>query len=335
MNFKQLTHVVALADTLSFSKAAERVHLSQSALSKSISALEEEIGIQIFARTTNKVEVAPTGQHVITHARHLLSEATSFRKNIEYLKTGELGSVALGSGPFPAASFLDTAIHQFHQRYPRVSFSIRIDHWANLLAALHAGKIDFFMADVRDIKQDATLDITPIGGLTVTLCCSRDHPLIASDPSRTVQATELLKYAFASVSLPPQMFLSLKQSMGLGPNDNFQVSIECDDMALLNRIIPGSDIILVTSNLMMETRFPNANIIKLHVPMSRNRFGEWALVKIKGRTLTPSATLLAELLIELVRQGSRQDDARHGFEGNKPLNFLAASGRGASRHQAG
>ena len=326
MNLKQVSHVVAVAEALSFSKAARRVHLSQSALSKSISSLEEEIGIQIFERSTNKVEITPAGQHVIAHARHLASEATNFRKNIEYLKTGEMGSVSVGAGPFPATCFLDMGIRAFHRQYPRVPLNLRIDHWGNLLAELRAGRIDFFIADIRDLEDDAMLDITPVGGMTVTLCSDHKHPLVSAAPDRQVNAKEMLQYTFATVSLPAMMFLELKRSMGLGRDDTFAVKIECDDIALLNRLIPDSDIILATSNMMMETHLKHPDIIRLNVPMARNRFGEWALVKIKGRTLTPSATLLASVLVDLIRQGSQADDARYGFKGNAPLNFVAPRG---------
>jgi len=322
MNLKQVSHIIALAETLSFSKAAANVHLSQSALSKSIALLEEEIGIQIFERTTNKVEVTPSGRHVLAHARHLWSEATSFRKNIEYLKTGALGGVSVGSGPFPATCFLDAAVREFHRRYPKVSLTLNINHWGNLLTELHAGKIDFFMADIRNIDDDPMLDFTPVGGLTLALFCDRNHPLVADDPQRLIAPTEILDYTLASVSLPTPVFLELKQSMGLGHNDTFAVNIECDDIALINRLIPGSDILFVSSNLMMEEKFCSNDVVKLNIPMARNRFGEWALVKIKNRTLTPSASLLADLLVDLIRTGSAADNEKHGFAGNKPLNFL-------------
>lgn len=323
MNLKQLSHVLALADTLNFNKAAQRMHLSQSALSKSIAALEAELGIQIFERNTARVEIAPTGQHVILHARHLMSEASNFRKNVEYLKTGELGSVSLGSGPFPAACFLDAGIKEFHLRYPTVSMNVRIDNWGNLLRGLLAGALDFFMADIRNLEDDARLDITPLGGVTVTLCCCRHHPLVAGNPTRVIDPRELLDYAFAAVKLPPLMFLELKQSMGLDRSDTFAVNIECDDISLLNRIVPGSDIILATGNLLMADCFRNPEVVKLNVPMSRNRFGEWALVRIKDRMLTPSAALLADLLTELIRAGSLADDRRYGIAENHPLNFVA------------
>lgn len=322
MNLKQLGHVLALSETLSFSKAAERVHLSQSALSKSISSLEDELGLKIFERTTNSVSIAPVGQFVIDHARHLLSEATNFSKNVEYLKTGALGSVSVGAGPFPATCFLADGVRVFHKRYPKVSLSLRIDYWKNLLTDLHAGLIDFFIADIRNIDDDPMLRTTPIGGLTLALFCDRNHPLVAADPGRKIKPRELLGYTFASVSLPNLVFNEFKQSLGLDSDDSFAVNLECDDIALINRLIPASDIIFVSSNLMMEAALQAGDVVKLNLPMSRNRFGEWALVQIKNRTLTPSATLMAGMLIDLVREGSLKDDKKYGYKGNKPLNFL-------------
>lgn len=322
MNLKQLGHALVLSETLSFSKAAERVHLSQSALSKSISSLEDELGVKIFERTTNSVAIAPAGQFVIDRARHLLSEATNFSKNVEYFKTGALGSVSVGAGPFPATCFLADGVRTFHKRYPKVSLSLRIDHWKNLLTDLHAGHIDFFIADIRNIDDDPMLRSTPIGGLTLALFCDRHHPLVRTDPQRRIQPQQLLDYTFASVSLPNLVFNEFKQSLGLESDDSFAVNLECDDIALINRLIPDSDIIFVSSNLMMETALATGDVVKLNLPMTRNRFGEWALVQIKHRALTPSATLMADLLIDLVRKGSLEDDEKYSHKGNRPLNFL-------------
>lgn len=314
MNLKQLTHIVTLAETLSFSRAAERVCLSQSALSKSIATAEEEFGVQIFDRSTNNVSITPTGEFVVGHARNLLAEARNFSKNVEYLKTGAMGSVALGAGPFPAMAFLDAGLREFHKRYPKVSLRIRIDHWKNLLLDLREGRLDFFVADVRDIADDPMLDIIPVGGLTVALFCDHRHPLVARDPKRLIQPHEILDYTFASVSLPTVVFHELKRSLGLERNDVFAVNLECDDIALIKRLLPGSDIIFGASNLMMEQELQAGQIVRLNRPMSKNRFGEWGVVQIKNRTLTPSANLLASLFIELIRKGSREDEEKYGFK---------------------
>ncbi|HLU01149.1 MAG TPA: LysR family transcriptional regulator [Advenella sp.] len=324
MNFKQLNHIVVLSETLNFSKAAERVFLSQSALSKSIQAIEQQIGITIFDRSKNSVLVTPAGRFVIDHARHLLAEIRNFRKNLDYLKTGEQGTIKVGSGPFPAKCFLHTAIRRLQTHYPRVSLDIRIDNWTNLLVQLKEGAIDYFIADIRNLEDDPFLKVTPIGGLTVALFCDAGHPLIRADRSRPISSREILKYTFASVSLPTLVFSELKHSLGLDHNDLFSVNFKCDDISLINRLVPGSDIIFVSSNLMMEQALQDAHAVRLNIPMTRNRFGEWALVQIKDQKLVPCAEIFARMLIDIVREGSLQDDDKYGLTGNGPLNFIAS-----------
>lgn len=322
MNLKQLRHVVTVADTLSFSKAASMVHLSQSALSKSISSFEDETGVRIFDRTTGKVSMTLAGERVVAHAHHLLTEATNFRKNVEYLKTGVLGSVSVGSGPFPAACYLDIGVAAFHKDHPQIPISLYVDNWSNLLIALQTGQIDFFIADISDMSDNALLDITPVGGVTLAFCCDRRHPLVLKSAGGQIDPHDMLQYTLATVTLPTMMFLDLKRSMGLGRDDTFAAKIESDNISMLNRLVPDSEIILVTSNQMMRRDLQHLGLIRLDVPMKRNRYGDWALVCIKGRMLTPSASLLASQLITLFRESAREDDALYGFVGNRPLNFV-------------
>ena len=75
MNLRRLNHVVALADTLHFARAAEAAHLSQPAFSRSIQAIESELGIRLFDRDVGDVRATPAGEFVIERARKLLFEA--------------------------------------------------------------------------------------------------------------------------------------------------------------------------------------------------------------------------------------------------------------------
>lgn len=321
MNIKQISHIVALSEILNFSKAAERVHLSQSALSKSISSFENEIGIQIFDRSKNTVAITPAGKFVIENARHLIGSFTSFNKNIEYLKTGQQGTIKVGTGPFPAKCFLHHAIGQFRQCYPRTSIDIRIDNWSSLLVLLKDREIDYFIADIRSLEDDPELQISPIGGLTLALFCDPGHPLVRDNPKRRIKPQEILDYTFASVSLPPLVFSELKHSLGLDHNDIFSVDFKCDDLGLITRLVPQSDIIFLSSHLMMEEALRDGTVVRLNIPMTRNRFGEWALVQIKGLKLVPSSENFALMITDIVRKGSLLDHEKYGLEKNEPLNF--------------
>ena len=237
MDLRKLKHVVALAETLSFSKAAQRVHIGQSAFSKSIASFEQSIGVRIFERTTNSVTVTALGQGVVKEAIRLLSETRNFEKTITGLKAGDLGSVSVGSGPYPARMFLEHCARQFHIDFPKVALTIRIDFWENLLRQLYRSELDYFIADIRNLDIADRLQVTPIGGLTLAVYCDRNHPLVVDDPERCVKPHELLPYTFASVSLPTSVFVELKTAMGLKPNDTFNVDFRCDDLSFISRVV--------------------------------------------------------------------------------------------------
>jgi len=100
MNIKPLEHLLALADTGSFSRAAEQCCLTQSALSRSIQNLEQELGGQLLDRIGKRNELTPLGREVVARARRIVLEASELRRSAERMQGGG-GSirVGLGSGP--------------------------------------------------------------------------------------------------------------------------------------------------------------------------------------------------------------------------------------------
>ncbi len=98
MELRQLRHFVAVAEQGHFTRAAESVHLSQSALSSSIRALEDELGVTLFERTTRSVVPTDAGTVLYPHAQRMLGEARDAVVALERLRTGEAGTLTLG-GP--------------------------------------------------------------------------------------------------------------------------------------------------------------------------------------------------------------------------------------------
>ena len=88
MNLRQLDHLVALADTGSFTRAAARLHLTQSALSRSVQALEDELGAPLVDRIGKRSELTPLGQAVLARARRIGLEAAEIRRSAEVLRHG-------------------------------------------------------------------------------------------------------------------------------------------------------------------------------------------------------------------------------------------------------
>src|SRR5437868_5936418 len=147
MDLRRLSHVVALADTLHFARAAEAVHLSQPAFSRSIQAIESDLGIRLFDRDVGDVRPTPAGEFVIERARRLLFDARCLERDVDLFRDSQLGDTAFGAGPFPAATLMPRALSELRRLHPKVALRVEASNWTQLLERLRAEDIEFFVAD--------------------------------------------------------------------------------------------------------------------------------------------------------------------------------------------
>src|SRR5262245_50741079 len=133
MDLRRLNHVVALADELHFARAAERVHLSQPAFSRSIQAIDSEFGLRLFEREGGEIRPTPAGEFVIERARRLLFQARGVQRDVDLYRRSELGDTAFGVGPMPAASLMQLVLSQLRGLYPKVGVRVEVGNWEQLL----------------------------------------------------------------------------------------------------------------------------------------------------------------------------------------------------------
>src|SRR5690349_2634605 len=177
MDLKRWTHIVAVADRRSFIRAAEQVHLSQPALTRSIQAAESELGLRLFDRGRQAVVPTPAGEFVIARARQLVFNSRCLERDVAlYAKRG-LGDTAFGAGPFPAATFLPRLLAAVRRDFPGINLRVEISNWDLLLKRLLEEDIGFFVADSRDLPPHPGIQVRALrrepGGFYVRAA----HPL--------------------------------------------------------------------------------------------------------------------------------------------------------------
>src|SRR5690242_5766119 len=106
LDLRRLQHLLALDDERHFARAAERVHLSQPAFSRSIQALESRAGMKLFEREAGAVRPTPAGEFLIARARRLLFDARCMDRDVGLYRDSRLGDTAIGAGPLPALTLL-------------------------------------------------------------------------------------------------------------------------------------------------------------------------------------------------------------------------------------
>ena len=125
MELRQLRHFMAVVEHGHFTRAAESVHLSQSALSASVRALENELGTALFERTTRSVIPTDAGTVLYPYAQRMLGEAQDAVAAVGRVRTGELGTLALGTVQTFTAVDLPALLAHLHGRYPGIGVTLK------------------------------------------------------------------------------------------------------------------------------------------------------------------------------------------------------------------
>lgn len=124
MTLKQIRAFLAVAQSLSFAVAGERLHLSQSALSLTIKALEEGLGGRLFSRNTRNVALTPEGESLLPLARRLVADWDNAEDEMRQRFTLQRGRVTLAAMPSFAGNLLPPILKTFRARFPNVNVTV-------------------------------------------------------------------------------------------------------------------------------------------------------------------------------------------------------------------
>lgn len=151
VTLRQLRAFRAVVETGSFTKAAEQLHITQSALSGLIKEFEGVLDLRLFDRTTRTLSLSTAGQHIYPMATRILYDVENMASEVGRLKDLESGSVTLAVSQQLAASVLPTVMAQFIAKYPNIK--VRLDDCSvdAVIESVNAGTVDFGIGPKRDI----------------------------------------------------------------------------------------------------------------------------------------------------------------------------------------
>lgn len=175
---RQLQYVVAVADTLSFRKAAERCHVSQPSLSAQLAQLEEVLGTRLFERDRRRVLLTTSGKELVERARRLLVETDAFMEAARRASDPLSGTLRLGIIPTVSPYLLPSVTPALRKAYPRLTVLWLEDKTEVLVRDLEKGALDGAVvaleAEVGDVESEL------IAEDPFVLVTPKDHPLGAS-----------------------------------------------------------------------------------------------------------------------------------------------------------
>lgn len=199
VELRQLDYFLAVADTLSFTRAAQRLHVVQSGVSATIKALERELGAPLFDRGPAGVALTPAGRELAPHARATVDAARAAKDAVAATRGAIRGTVTLGTLTSINVIDLPTLLADLHARHPGVLVQLRSARAgsAGLAAQLRDGTLDLALVVFPD-GPPADLHTRLVAGFQLLLVVPANHPLAGRE---SVTLPELAGMSF--VDGPP------------------------------------------------------------------------------------------------------------------------------------
>lgn len=185
MELRHLRYFIAVAEEENFHRAAERLHISQSPLSRQMQQLREEIGVDLFEPSGRGIKLTHAGGMFLEKAKAILSNVDAAVEEAREAKDGRLGTIAIGFGPGAAyAGALSTIVAELRKRQPRVSVKLLPMSSAEQWEALRLGEIAFAYGNY--VPDDSSLRSLVLARTRIGILLPRDHRL-AKKPKLKVE----------------------------------------------------------------------------------------------------------------------------------------------------
>ncbi len=233
MELRQLRYLVALAEELSFTRAAAREHVAQPALSQQIRRLEEEVGLALVERTTRHVALTDAGRLLEVRARRVLSELEAAATELEAVRGMNTGHVTIGAMHTMGPIDLSLPLALFHDQHPDVGLTVREYSSEEMAEMLRVDELDLAFLSVTERVEAHGLGFHQLVAEELVVLLPPGHPL---GDRRQVRMAELAAEQFISfregARLRELLFAAGRQA-GFEP----RVTLESNESRRVRRLV--------------------------------------------------------------------------------------------------
>jgi DNA-binding transcriptional LysR family regulator len=288
MTLVQLRHLLSLAQTGSFSKSAQAQFLTQPALSRSIRALELELGQPLFDRIGRHSEVTPFGREVVERARQLVGAADDLRDSGAQMALGHVGTLRIGLGSGPGAMLMTPLLMHMAQNHPKLQLEISRGRTDLLERSLRERMIDALVVDARSLAPAPDLRATETYEMRGAFLCRPGHPLLRKRGG--VRFEQLRAYPIAATPLSDEVARVLVERYGPDAHPARCVTLRCEEIPSLMELTRQTDTVLIA------VRAAGPDLRELTMSPALNATARFALVTLAGRSESPALPIVRRLM---------------------------------------
>lgn len=278
--------LIAVAEHGTFSAAADRIGLSQPALSRRIQQLEEHLGAQLLARGRKGVSLTQTGETVLEEAQYLVARYETLRQNVRAQQGLEQGTISLGGGATVVSFVLPGAIADFQRRFSQIHFHLKEAGSAEVAEDVVRGRLELGLVTLP--IQQRELKIQPFRKDKIVLVAPSDHDLAQQDRVEIQQLNEQPMVAFEAGTAVRQLIDQQLGKHGVQAN----VVMELRSIPAILRMVAQTRLLAFVSDLALK----DAENLKVLPIQGLDIERELAIVYRKPDALSPAARNFVESL---------------------------------------
>lgn len=327
MNLKQMEHVLALAASGSFSRAASQCCLTQPALSRSVQTLEDELGARLFDRLGHTVLPTALGEEVLRRARHIVDEVAEVRQCASALRGHEAGALRLALGSGPGALLMVPVMEHMARFHPQLKLTLTRGPIKTQLEQLRQREVDAVAVSHRGLVPAPDLVIEVVGELRAGFVCRGAHPLAGQ---RRVRFDDLLRFPVVSTALSDDIALTLVQHYGPRANPAQLVNIECEDVTSLIETVRRTDAVFLGIVKAADAGLLDGSLLELRLDPPFEDNARFALVSLRGRTAPPALSLFTRLVRERLQHDHPRSPPKKAQRAARARKARAGSARQAA-----
>jgi DNA-binding transcriptional LysR family regulator len=293
MTLVQLRHLLSLAQTGSFSKSAQAQFLTQPALSRSIRALEDELGQPLFDRIGRRSELTPFGREVLQQAQALVDGADGLLESSALMARGTVGTLRIGLGSGPGALLMTPLLMHMAAHHPRLQLEISRGRTQLLERSLRERSVDVLVVDARSLTPAPDLRATETYEVPGSFLCRPGHPLLRKRAG--VKFSDLRDYPIAATPLSDEVARVLVERYGPDAHPARCVTLRCEEIPSLVDVARHTDAVLIA------IRAAGPDLAELAMKPPLNATACFAIVTLAGRSEAPALGIVRKLVKDLLR----------------------------------
>lgn len=310
MDLRRLEVFVAVAHERSFTRAAQELHLSQSAVSQQIAALEGDVGAQLLDRSRRRVALTPAGAALLEWAHRLLADSESARRAVAAAQGRMTGAIHIAASLTIASYLLPGPLTELARRYPEVRIFVRVENTRHVSTALSDGHADIGLLEGEVDRDGLSLEILREDELVVI--APAGHRFVADDELEFRQLAAEPFIARERGSGTRQVAEAALRRAGFAP-DRLRVIAELSGIEPIKAVVEAGLGVAIVSALSVRRELQQQTLIArpirgvaMHRQLSAAFAGE--------RPVLPAA----RELVRLLREHGPGSPARSGVRSGLP-----------------